>query len=277
MAEAFSERLRSYVLDGGDDDLKRLLSIAQLHADATRSALEKVGLSEGGAAIDCGCGPLGGLAVMAEIVGPSGRIVGVDLSHAAIRRARSFVSALGVSNIDLVEGDIHSHQTTTLGGPFDVALTRCFLMYQSDPVRTLRQIASLVKPGGWIVAQEPLPNPPPRAHPPSRALDDYWGLLHEVMAKAGATPGAVEGLPRAARAVGLEVVETDGFFLIADPKLLFELHAGTLAAAYERAEMLGFPAERFGDLIASLRAAKEGAFEWVTTPFFLNLAFRTPG
>ena len=42
-------------------------------------------------AIDRGCGPLGGLAGM---VGPAGRVVGVDVSQASVEQARAAVSAL---------------------------------------------------------------------------------------------------------------------------------------------------------------------------------------
>ena len=226
--------------------------------------------------IDCGCGPLGGLAVMAEMVGPSGRIVGVDFSEPAIRRARSVVSALGLENVELVAGDIHDHETATLGGPFELAFTRCFLMHQSDPVRTLRQIAGLLRPGGWIVAHEPLRSPSPRSHPHLGALDNYWDLLHEVMELAGVPRGTVDGLPRSARAAGLEVVEANGFFITLDPELGFELHAGTLAAARERAAKSGIVAEKIDDLVVNLRAAKDGSYEWVSTPFYLDLALRKP-
>ena len=37
--------------------------------------------------MDCGCGPIGALTVMADIVGPTGRVVGVDVSKPAIQRA----------------------------------------------------------------------------------------------------------------------------------------------------------------------------------------------
>ena len=36
-----------------------------------------------------------------------------------------------------------------LGGPFDLAYTRCFLMHQSDTARTLARIADIVRPG-WL-------------------------------------------------------------------------------------------------------------------------------
>jgi SAM-dependent methyltransferase len=212
---------------------------------------------------------------MAEMVGPSGRIVGVDFSEPAIRRARSVVSALGLENVELIAGDIHGQETAMLGGPFDLAFTRCFLMHQSDPVRTLTWIAGLLRPGGWIVAHEPLRSPPPRSHPHLSALGNSWELLHEVMELAGVPRGTVDGLPRSAPAAGLEV-EADGFFHTLDPELGFELHAGTLAAARERAAKLGIAAEKIDDLVVNLRAAKDGSYEWVSTPFFLDLALRKP-
>jgi SAM-dependent methyltransferase len=109
------------------------------------------------------------------------------------------VSALGLENVELVVGDVHDHETT-LGGPFELAFTRCFLMHQLDPVQTLSRLAGLLRPGGWIVAHEPLRSPPPRSHPHLSALDDYWGLLHEVMELAGVPRGTVDGLPRSVRA-----------------------------------------------------------------------------
>jgi SAM-dependent methyltransferase len=276
MAEAIPERVRRYILDGSDEDLRRLLGISQLSAEAARRAFRGVGVYEGCTALDCGCGPIGGLAVLAEMVGPAGRVVGVDFSERAIQRARSVVAELGLENVELVVGDIHDLDAATLGGPFDLAFTRCFLMHQADSVRTLSQIAGLLRPGGWIVAHEPLPSPPPRSHPHLGALDTYWNLLHEVMELAGVPRGAVEGLARSACAAGLEVVEASGFFGTADPELGFGLHAGTMAAARERAIALGIAAEKIDDLVLNLRAAKDDGYEWVSSPFFLDLALRRP-
>lgn len=276
MTEATAEQAGRYVLDGSDEDLRRLLSLSEVTAETARRAFRRVGICEGWTAIDCGCGPLGGLSVLAEMVGPAGRLVGVDFSEPTIHRARSVVAALGLQNVELVAGDIHHLEAATLGGPFDLAFTRCFLMHQADPVRTLGQIAGLLRPGGWIVAHEPLPSPPPRSHPHLDALATYWDLLHEVMDMAGAPRGIVEGLGRAARAAGLEVAGADGFFTTLDPMLGFELHAATLAAARERAVKSGVAAEKIDDLLLNLRVAKNGHYQWVSSPFFLDLALRKP-
>ena len=165
MAEAVAERVRRYILDGTDQDLRRLLSISQAATEMAHAAFRRVGVQQGWHAVDCGCGPIGGLAVMAELVGPGGRIVGVDFSAPAVQRARAVASTLGLSNVEVVAGDLHDLDPATLGGPFDLAYTRLFLMHQANPVRTLRRIAELLRPGRWLVAQEPLRTPAPAIAP----------------------------------------------------------------------------------------------------------------
>ncbi len=276
MTQATAPRVQWYILEGSDAELRRLLSLSEVTAGPARRAFSRAGLSQGWAAIDCGCGPVGGLAVLAEMVGPAGRVVGVDISEPAVRRAQSVAAALGLGNIDVVAGDIHQLDPAALGGPFDLAFTRLFLMHQADPAQTLSAIARLIRPGGWIIVHEPLRDPPPRSHPQLAALGTYWDLLHEVMERAGLPGGTVEGLPRSARAAGLEVAGTDGFFLLGDPELGFEIHASTLAASRRRAVSSGIPAETIDSLLTSLRTGKSGGYEWVSTPFFLDLALRKP-
>ena len=276
MAEAVIERVRRYILDGTDQDLRRLLSIAELSAEMARTAFRRLGAQGGWNAIDCGCGPIGGLAVMAEMVGPAGRVVGVDFNQAAVQRARAVVSALELDNVEVVAGDMHELDPAALGGPFDLAYTRLFLMHQADPARTLRHIAGLLRPGGWLVVQEALHSPPPRSHPHLEALTDYWDLIYELLHRAGVPSGAVDDLPRSAREAGLEVTATNGFFMTADPELVFEIHAGTLAAARERGTQLGIAAERFDGLMRHIQTAKGGGYQWVSSPYFLDLTLRKP-
>src|SRR6266699_2453631 len=162
MADATADQIRRYVLDGRDEDLRRLLSLSESFAEHARRAFRRVGVGPGWTVIDCGCGPIGALTLLAEMVGPAGRVVGVDFSEPSIQRARSVVTALGLENVDLFAGDIHELDAATLNGPFDLAFTRAFLMHQAEPAWTLGRIAGLVRPGGWIVVHEPLASPPPR-------------------------------------------------------------------------------------------------------------------
>ena len=279
MSETIGERIRRYVLDSSDEDLQRLLSIAELSAEPTRTAFRKIGMRPGWRVIDCGCGPLGALAVMAEMVGPQGRVVGIDFSEPAVQRARSIASTLGLDNVEVRVGDIHDLDGQALGSAFDLAYTRLFLVHQRDPAQTMQRIAALLRPGGWIVAHEPLRSPPPRSSPRLDALTTYWELLYDMVERLGAPEGSVDGLARRAREAGLEVVETSGFFQIVPPELGFDLHASTIAAAKSRAIQSGVGSgDEIDALERALRAAKDGGYDWVTTPFFLALTLRTqPG
>jgi SAM-dependent methyltransferase len=276
MAEEVTERVSRYTLDGSDPDLRRLLNGAELGAENARKAFRRVGVQPGWNVIDCGCGPIGGLAVLAEMVGPAGRVVGVDVSPAAVQRARAVVTALELGIVEVVAGDLHDLDAAALGGPFDLAFSRAFMMHQADPVRTLRRIADLLRPGGWLVVHEALESPPPRSHPHLRAVADHWDLVHEVLHRNGVPAGAVEDLPRSARQAGLEVTAMRGLFLVEDPEPMFEIYAATVEAVRERGIQLGIAAERIDGLVQDLRAAKDGGYEWVTSSYYLDLALRKP-
>jgi SAM-dependent methyltransferase len=277
MSDTVADRVRRYALDGSDEDLRRLLGVAHVSADMARLAFRRIGVQEGWKAIECGCGPIGGLPVMAEMVGPSGTVVGVDFSEPAVQRARSITDALRLDNVELVCGDIHDLDSTALGGPFDLAYTRLFLMHQGDPGKSLSRIADLLRPGGWVVAQEALRYPPPRSHPHHDSLGSYWDLVHDLLERVGVPRGAVESLPQVARTAGLEVVAVTGSFATMDPDVGFDLHADTLAAAKGRGVASGvWTEEQVDALVNDLRAAKAAGYEWVSTPFYLDVALRKP-
>src|ERR1700691_4021798 len=100
MSEELTARVSRYINDGSDQDLRRLLRGAELVAEPARTAFRRAGIQQGWNVIDCGCGPLGGLAVLAEMVGPAGRVVGVEPSPATVQRAPEGVSALDVGKLE---------------------------------------------------------------------------------------------------------------------------------------------------------------------------------
>lgn len=276
MSGTITERIERYILDGSDEDLKRLLRIAELNAEMARAAFSYVGVGEGWRTIDCGCGPLGVLPILAEMVGSNGKVVGIDFTIGTVERAREVVEQLGLPNVEVIQADIHEVDTVSLGGPFDLAYTRCFLMHQADPAECLIAIAALIRPGGWIIAQEPLASPPPHAHPASEALGSYWALMHEVMERSGLSRGAVASLSSCARTAGLEVVRTKGAFNVIDPEVGFPVHAATLAAFRDRALTSGIAStSELDSLISELQlAATSGDYEWVSSPHFLELTLQ---
>jgi SAM-dependent methyltransferase len=278
MTDTVAQRVQRYILDGGDADLARLVAISEVFAEPARTALRRSGIEPGWNVMECGCGPVGALTVMAELAGPAGRVVGVDLNPDAVRRARTVAGAIGLANVQVFAGDVNELDAAALGGPFDLAYTRLFLMHQADPVRTLRQIAGLLRPGGWIIAQEPLWNPAPRSFPHLDTLDTYWALARRLVEGFGVPGHSVEQLPKSAAAAGLEVVRIDGSFSVGRPDRMFPIHAATIAAARERATAAGLVTiDEIDSLVSDLKAAAGEGYEWVSAPFFLDLTLRKAG
>jgi SAM-dependent methyltransferase len=277
--EGITRAVARYVLDGTDDDLKRLLKISELTAEFARIALNRVGVQRDWNAIECGCGPLGALPVLAEAVGSSGRVVGIDFNEGAVDRARSIMETLGISNVDVFVGDVHETAPAALGAPFELAYSRQFLLHQPDPIRTLTCIAALLRPGGVLIAQEPFRNPGWRSQPANSHLSAHWDILYESIERAGTPHGAVEDLPRFARTAGLEVMAMSGFCVIVAPEVGLQIATANMAAVRDRALALGAATEEQLDAVTTgLSAAlrTKDTYQWIASPLVFDLALRKP-
>lgn len=262
-----------YVLDGSEDDLRRLLQISSVLTPATRTALAAAPVEPGWTVLECGCGPLGAMPILSELVGPHGRVVGLDFNPGTVDRARSVIERLELQNVEVRTGDIND-PGCDLGGPYDLVFTRCFFMHQSNPQETLERIAAHLRPGGWVVAMEPLWLPQPFAHPPCQPVADAWDMLRRATVGGGAAPDSIVELHGAAQRAGFTVVHTGGSFQPMDPALGMALHAATTRAAQERIIATGAAtADEVDAVVAELERASSSV-DWVTTPLSLNLALQ---
>ena len=74
----------------------------------------------------------GDVAIMlAELVGTSGQVVGVDINAAILETARQRAADAGMKNVDFVAGDA---RTLTFDEKFDALMGRFVLMYMADPL-----------------------------------------------------------------------------------------------------------------------------------------------
>jgi hypothetical protein len=101
--------------------------------------------------------------------------------------------------------------------------------------------------------------------------------LQETMERAGVPPNSIDDLPSVAKAAGLDVVEAGGFFKLMTPPLGFELAAAAVSAAKQRAVRLAVAtAQEIDELVNALRAAQNAGYDWVSSPFVLDLTLRKP-
>lgn len=118
-------------------------------APTLESLLAVLPLSEEGRWLDVACGP--GIVTRA-LAGRVGEAVGVDLTPAMVERAKA--DAAGLGNLEFVVGD-----ATALPLPdarFDGAVTRFSLHHIPAPRRVLREMARVVRVGGYVAAADHL-------------------------------------------------------------------------------------------------------------------------
>jgi SAM-dependent methyltransferase len=164
-----------YVLATGETAAHRLRILHALYGPGTCRALVEAGLRRGMHVADLGCGVGTVTALLAELVGPEGRVVGIDASSAQLVQAREHLNGTG-ANTSFVEASASA--TGLPAESFGLVYCRFLLIHLSDPERALREMRTLLKPNGILVCEDgDLTSA--GSEPPS-ALDafaDFWGRL----------------------------------------------------------------------------------------------------
>jgi SAM-dependent methyltransferase len=99
--------------------------------------------------IDIGCGFGDTTQQLAELVGPQGSALGVDVSQPFIATARQEAEEAGAANVEFRVADV---QTLELPREFDYAYSRMGIMFFANPVAALRSVCAALRPGGRFTA-----------------------------------------------------------------------------------------------------------------------------
>lgn len=140
-----------YPLKHEPAELERLNRQGSILAAATRTLLETGGIQPGMRVLDLGSGTGEVSFIVAGLVGPTGRVIGIDRSPDAVAMAEARARQKAVGNVAFVEGDISK---AVEGGSFDAVVGRLVLMYVSDPAAVLRAQATVLRQGGVAIPIE---------------------------------------------------------------------------------------------------------------------------
>ena len=133
-------------------ELERLARQERLIGSMTRDYFVEAGIAPGMRVLDVGSGTGMVAFLAAELVGPTGEVIGTDLAPAAIAAARQ---AAAERALVTSRSGKEILRRWCLNGPFDAIVGRYVLMFQADASRLLRQLARHLRPGGVIVFHEP--------------------------------------------------------------------------------------------------------------------------
>lgn len=105
-------------------------------------------IEEGATVLDLGCGAGTDLLVAAQMVGPGGKAIGVDLTASMLERARRSADAMGLSNVELHEGLIES---LPIGDELvDVVISNGVIDLVPDKEAVFDEIDRVLRPGGRL-------------------------------------------------------------------------------------------------------------------------------
>jgi len=190
---------------------------------------EQAGIVEGASVADVGCGPGLVLLQLADVVGPTGRVAGVDRDPAAVETARKLVDESGLAHATVGQGEAWS--TGLPESSFDVVNIRHVLAHNSsdDRRRILEHAYGLVVPGGAIYLVD-VDLTGGRIDPPDEDLLDLLERYTIHLADTGRDPAIGPTLGSAVAAAGFEQVERSAIVQMPPPLALTSMRPPAWAA-----------------------------------------------
>jgi SAM-dependent methyltransferase len=196
----------------------------------------RLALLPGETVLDLGSGPGLDALLAARQVGPTGRVIGIDMTPAMIERARTVAAEAGVAWAEFREGRLEA--LPVADASIDAVTSNCVINLVPDKPAVFREIARVLRPGGRIVVSDIVLD---GALPPLVADD--------ILAWAGCIAGA------APRADYMAMIASAGLTaprIHQDIDYLAKLEGAMPAPVIERMRAAGIPMESLRGLVRSI-------------------------
>lgn len=141
--------MSGYALRLGGTEVERLQAMASWAHDAESELWRLAGITTGARVADIGCGPGAVLRTIADLVGPTGAVLGVDANVQAIDRARTMIAQAGLVHARVHHADAEA--TGLAAGSHDVVMLRHVLAHNGGREQAIvDHLSTLIRPGGTL-------------------------------------------------------------------------------------------------------------------------------
>lgn len=167
-------------VDRSDDPqarVKYLDAATRRSLDAKIGTYVMLGIGKGDSVLDVGCGTGDDVRRMAEIVGVSGKAVGLDTSETMIAQARERSEGTDLP-VEFVQGS--AYELPFEDGSFDACRCERVLQHLDEPLAAIREMMRVVRPGGSVLILDPdfgtgvLDTSHPEIHERMRVFGQTW-------------------------------------------------------------------------------------------------------
>jgi arsenite methyltransferase len=155
--------------------------------------------------VDCGSGAGADALIAARLVGPSGRVIGIDMTPEMLAKARANAAGVGLTNVEFREGILEALPVET--GWADVVISNGVLNLVPDKAAALAEMFRVLRPSGRLQAADIVLERPVSAR--SKLDVSLWtGCI-----AGGLLAGELRDLIAAAGFTSVEVVSGDDVFV----------------------------------------------------------------
>ncbi|MEO6970463.1 MAG: class I SAM-dependent methyltransferase [Chthoniobacterales bacterium] len=143
---------RDYVLGTHEEEIARLGLQHRVWRPVVLDCWQKAGVTIGSRVLDLGAGPGYAAADLAEIVGPTGKVVAVERSANFVRALEERCRMRSLRHVDVHELDLMTDKLPE--GPYDFSWCRWVASFLSDPALLIRKLAGVMRPGSIAIFHE---------------------------------------------------------------------------------------------------------------------------
>jgi len=243
-----------YTLATGKAAARRLHILHRVYSPVARRVLTEAGLEPGMSVADFGCGVGATTRMLAEMVGPTGRVTGIDVSAEQVEQARAPCQAEGIENATFVEAS--AYETGLPRDSLDLVYCRFLLLHLTDPARGLREMRDVLKPGGLLVVEDG--NLMTGGSVPESGLHWFPDLFGRVGPKRGVDYGIADNLFHLVREAGFprpDIFIHQPAAAYGEDRMLLQLSVEEIGPACVDTGLLS--ADELGDVLAEMRAATD--------------------